>query len=1099
MGVADAIEDLYVLLTGDAAPLLAAFAQVTAAGEEMAAAVTASMAEVKAAMAESLAGADVGAASGAGIAALGAEAQAAEAEVTAAVASIDSELGSMGITAQSSAAEVKTAFAEMGASLDATAAKMTTLSDENAAMLAKMQADNAALATSAGEAGMATTAVGDAMAGTTAKAAETNTTLGMSNNALLAVGAAAVGTAYEAVKMGADFQTSITKLNTTAGEAKGNLDMVSQGILNMAGQVGYSSQQLANAMYMVESSGQHGQQALDTLKASAQGAKSEQADLTVVTNAVTDAMKDYGPAAGSAADVTSKLIEATSQGKMSFQDLAGAMSAILPKASAAKESFNDILAMLASMTVHGESAQQSAENLADALQHMAAPTMAQSKELAALGINATQLSQSLSQQGLSGAVNEVATAIQNQMGPGTTEVVLNLQNALKGLPPAVQQLGQQVLTGTTTLKDFTAQVKTLDPISAKQAQSFATLAGTMHTIGTQSLSGAQVMQTYTGAMGKAMGTSAGLNVALMTTGENLSTTQDDIKKITAATADADGTVMGFTETQGNLNAKLDDAKAAFGSLVTSIGLGLIPILTPLVSMLGTAAQFLAQHKTIATILATVLGVALVGAVGALVVSFGRFVALKSYDFFAGIVSGAKDAIKWIAALDAESITAAASSVVSAATTAAAWIAANAAMLLATGGILLVIGLLVAGAYELITHWQGVKDFFSSLWSGIKNIFSDVAGFFSKVFGDITKVITGGPAEWGRVMGEAAGYLTKKAWEMIQGIYHGVVDGAKALNDWILNFPHMVTSGFAAAGTWLLHAGEDLVTGLWHGAQAAWDGFWAWIVGLPGAILNFFANAPSMLYNVGSDIITGLWNGFTSFLGNIWSGIGDFVTNFIKGFLTGFGVASPSTVMFGIGVDVIVGLWNGFTSWVGNVFSGIGNFIQGVIGQFAGAASWLVSAGYNICVGLYNGIASGWSMLTNMVSNLASSLLNTAKSALGISSPSRLFADQVGAWIAPGLAQGIDSTSDRAVAATRNMVARLANAASGQFSASIGGGGGTGGVSLGALGAGGAGGVNVQVNVAGHVWTTGDLVTEIQQQLLRHNTRNSSNATNYAYA
>jgi hypothetical protein len=42
-------------------------------------------------------------------------------------------------------------------------------------------------------------------------------------------------------------------------------------------------------------------------------------------------------------------------------------------------------------------------------------------------------------------------------------------------------------------------------------------------------------------------------------------------------------------------------------------------------------------------------------------------------------------------------------------------------------------------------------------------------------------------------------------------------------------------------------------------------------------------------------------------------------------------------------------------------------------------------------------------------------------------------------------------------------------------------------------------MNLQVVVQGHVWTTQDLVTEIQQQLLRHGIRNNTPGINYTYA
>lgn len=70
-----------------------------------------------------------------------------------------------------------------------------------------------------------------------------------------------------------------------------------------------------------------------------------------------------------------------------------------------------------------------------------------------------------------------------------------------------------------------------------------------------------------------------------------------------------------------------------------------------------------------------------------------------------------------------------------------------------------------------------------------------------------------------------------------------------------------------------------------------------------------------------------------------------------------------------------------------------------------------SVGSNICTGIGNGINAGWSWLKTKVSNLAKSLLNAAKSALGIHSPSRLFRDQVGLNIGYGVGEGIEASED----------------------------------------------------------------------------------------
>lgn len=93
-------------------------------------------------------------------------------------------------------------------------------------------------------------------------------------------------------------------------------------------------------------------------------------------------------------------------------------------------------------------------------------------------------------------------------------------------------------------------------------------------------------------------------------------------------------------------------------------------------------------------------------------------------------------------------------------------------------------------------------------------------------------------------------------------------------------------------------------------------------------------------------------------------------------------------------------WNNIKSTASTAFSNIKSTIQN--------KGWS-GVGSNICNGISSGINSGWSWLSNKVSSLASSLLSSAKRALGIHSPSRLFRDEVGLNIGLGVGEGVEDS------------------------------------------------------------------------------------------
>jgi TP901 family phage tail tape measure protein len=416
------------------------------------------------------------------------------------------------------------------------------------------------------------------------------------------------------VKAAGNFQAQMVRLTTSAGETgtavSGNLKMVSEGILAMAGPTGTSLEALGKAMYTVESGSFHGAAGLEVLRAAAEGAKAEGADLTMVTDAVTSSLVDYHLGADQAATVTTKLVAATAAGKTTFQQLTGSLHSILPIASAAHVSLDDILGDLASMTLHGMSADQVTQNLADTIRHMTAPTAVQAKELSLLGLTTNQLATDLKNKGLSGTLGEISDRIAKMMPPGGEAVILQMKTALNGLAPSVRALGQRLIEGTISAKEYRTEARALDPIAAAQAMSFSALAGATHRIGDQQVSGAKVMQTYAGALQKATGDATGMNVALMLTGENSATTAAAIKAVAGATTEAGNHVAGWGVIQETFNFKVASLHASLGALMVTLGTALLPTVTHMVTavsgILPPMTSWIAAHAQLTVVIGSSL-------------------------------------------------------------------------------------------------------------------------------------------------------------------------------------------------------------------------------------------------------------------------------------------------------------------------------------------------------------------------------------------------------------------------------------------------------------------------------------------------------------
>ena len=109
----------------------------------------------------------------------------------------------------------------------------------------------------------------------------------------------------------------------------------------------------------------------------------------------------------------------------------------------------------------------------------------------------------------------------------------------------------------------------------------------------------------------------------------------------------------------------------------------------------------------------------------------------------------------------------------------------------------------------------------------------------------------------------------------------------------------------------------------------------------------------------------------------------------------------------------------------------------IVNGLSSLPSKMAEIGSNIVSGIWNGISSGWDWLTNKVSNLANSLLDAAKDALGINSPSKEFADEVGRWIMPGVGKGLDKPMPATLKDMKAKAGELVSAMRAEMSASVG--------------------------------------------------------------
>lgn len=374
----------------------------------------------------------------------------------------------------------------------------------------------------------------------------------MASKGFLVAGVAAGALAIKSIKMAGDFDSAIVRLETTAGESHKALGMVSNGLLDMAGKVGYSSQELATAMYTVESAGYHGADGLKVMTAASKGARVEGADLTTTVDAVSSLLVDYHLKADQSARVTNILTAAVGHGKTTFEGLAAALPNVAAAGASAKITMAELASAIATMTMHGTDASKAGTYLRQVIGQLEAPSAKARTVMKGLGIDANQLGLTLSSgsgHGLADAIKMVDDAITSHLTPSGLVAV----NAFRDSKHATS--------------DYQKVLADLPP----------------------------TMTTSFGALTQMVGGVKSLQGFLQLGGENLKTYKGNVAAVREQVKAGGHDVAGFAQQQQTLNGKLNDAQGSMSALAVKIGHDLTPAATAVLNVFTDFTNVLGRH------------------------------------------------------------------------------------------------------------------------------------------------------------------------------------------------------------------------------------------------------------------------------------------------------------------------------------------------------------------------------------------------------------------------------------------------------------------------------------------------------------------------
>lgn len=163
---------------------------------------------------------------------------------------------------------------------------------------------------------------------------------------LVAAGAAAV-------KLAADFETSIAKLETIADTTEKPISKLTEEIMKLSDETGIAASEISEQAYQAISAGQSTANAVNFVANATKLAKAGFTEAGSALDVLTTILNAYGKSGAEAADVSDKLIKTQNLGKVTVAQLSESMGKAIPTAASYGVNLDNVAATYVTLTKQG--------------------------------------------------------------------------------------------------------------------------------------------------------------------------------------------------------------------------------------------------------------------------------------------------------------------------------------------------------------------------------------------------------------------------------------------------------------------------------------------------------------------------------------------------------------------------------------------------------------------------------------------------------------------------------------------------------------------------------------------------------------------------
>lgn len=439
--------------------------------------------------------------------------------------------------------------------------------------------------------------------------------------------------------------------------------------------------------------------------------------------------------------------------------------------------------------------------------------------------------------------------------------------------------------------------------------------------------------------------------------------------------------------------------AAFGTKLSGLATTAGSVMTKIGSFIGSAVSAIGEFfATFGTVIA---------GVGSIIA--GAILAVTNFiDMFKNGFSIIKDILMGVG--------------IALAAVGAVILGAPALVAAAIAGIVFAIANLVIVIKE---HWDQIVEFIQQIPSKIGEIVDAVVAWFEALPGRISEFLSqviSGIQEWASNLLSQASSAAENAVNAVENFFSNLPYKIGYILGFVIG--KLVSFGVDAIN-WVTKNVPIIIDNIITFFSQLPGEVWTWLVNTYNKLVTWGSNMLQKAIEVARNVVENVSTFFSELPGKVARWLQNTLTNLINwgsNMLSNGRQAASNTinaiVTFFSQLPGKIATWltntvNKVVSWGSQLASrgrsAASQLVNAVTSGVAGLPGKMAEVGRNIVRGVWNGISNAAGWFKSQVRSFFSGIVDGAKSALGIHSPSRVFAKEVGKWIPPGVGVGIEDS------------------------------------------------------------------------------------------